>query len=78
MGKQDIHEIRNLADLKRKRVELKLALEGYQGTFKSDIKAFIHQHTPGYMVKKYTRKPTEKINSVFSKVKSWFSKKKTD
>lgn len=76
MGKHYNHEIHNLEDLKKKQIELRFDQERLEETFKRDLKTYIHQHSPGYMVKKITRKPTEKVTSVFNKVKSWFGKKK--
>ncbi|MBC8985216.1 hypothetical protein H9X96_05450 [Pedobacter sp. N36a] len=76
MGKNyNYKEIRSLKDLKKKQAELLSDQEQYQESIKRDIKTYIHQFSPGYIVKKYTEKPKEKVVSLFGKVKSWFSKK---
>ncbi|WP_316821860.1 hypothetical protein [Pedobacter gandavensis] len=69
-------EINSLADLKKKQAELLYVQEQYQEKLKQGIKIYLHQHSPGYIAKKYTKKPREKVLSVFNKVKSWFSKKR--
>ncbi|MBB2147797.1 hypothetical protein [Pedobacter gandavensis] len=68
-------EINNLKDLKKRQAELLLDQERYEETFKEDLKTYIHQYSPGYIAKKYTRKPKEKVVTLFNKVKSWFSRK---
>lgn len=76
MGKNyNYKEISNLKDLKKKQAELLSDQEQYQESIKRDIKTYIHQFSPGYIVKKYTEKPKEKVVSLFGKVKYWFSKK---
>ncbi|WP_316838843.1 hypothetical protein [Pedobacter gandavensis] len=68
-------EINNLEDLKKRKAQLLLKEEHYQEKIKNDVKAIIHQHSPGYLINKYTEKPREKVTSLFNKVKSWFRKK---
>lgn len=76
MGKSyNYKDINNLKDLKKRRAELLLDQENYQETFKRDVKTIIHQYSPGYLAKKYTEKPKEKVLTLFNKVKSWFKKK---
>lgn len=76
MGKNyNYKDINNLKDLKNKKAELLLDGERYQETIKRDLKTYIHQFSPGYLVQKYTEKPKEKVTSLFNKVKSWFKKK---
>ncbi|MCX2453883.1 hypothetical protein OQX61_21625 [Pedobacter sp. PLR] len=68
-------EINGLKDLKQKQAELLLDQEHYEERLKDGVKTYIHQFSPGYIAKKYTRKPKEKAVSLFNKVKSWFGKK---
>ena len=76
MGKNyNYKDINNLKDLKNKKAELLLDGDRYQETIKRDLKTYIHQFSPGYLVHKYTEKPKEKVTSLFNKVKSWFKKK---
>lgn len=76
MGKNyNYKEINNLKDLKKKQAELLSDQEQYQENIKRGVKTYIHQFSPGYIVKKYTEKPKEKLRSLFGTVKSWFSKK---
>lgn len=77
MGKDyNYKDINSLSDLKKKQAELLYDQEQYQQKLKLGVKTYIHQHTPGYIAKKYTQKPKEKVLSVFNKIKSWFSKKR--
>lgn len=77
MGKlYNYDDINNLTDLRNMKAELKIECRVQEMKIKSDIGEYIHQFTPGYLVKKYTKKPKEKVTNAFSKVKSWFSRKK--
>lgn len=79
MGKiYDYKEIHNLRDLKNKQKELQDDSKQHEDSIKDGVKTYIHQYSPGYLIHKYTKKPKEKVASLFSKVKSWFSRKKKD
>ncbi|WP_316748340.1 hypothetical protein [Pedobacter gandavensis] len=68
-------DINDLESLKKRQAELLLDQEFAQEKLKKDVKTFIHQFSPGYIAQKYTRKPKEKVVSLFHKVSSWFSRK---
>ncbi|SHE60056.1 hypothetical protein [Pedobacter caeni] len=77
MGKiYDYKEIHNLRDLKNKQKELQNDSKQHEDSIKDGVKTYIHQYSPGYLIRKYTKKPKEKVGSLFNKVKSWFSRKK--
>lgn len=77
MGKiYNYDDINNLTDLRNMKAELKIECRMQELKIQEDAKAYIHQFTPGYLVKKYTKKPKEKVTSAFSKVKSWFTGRK--
>jgi len=77
MGKiYNYDDINNLTDLRNMKAELKISCRLQETKIKHDVKEYIHQFTPGYLVSKYTRKPKEKVTNAFSKVKSWFSGRK--
>lgn len=77
MGKiYDYKEIHNLKDLKNKQKELQNDTQQHEDSIKNGVKNYIHQYSPGYLISKYTKKPKEKVSSLFNKVKSWFGGKK--
>ena len=77
MGKiYDYKEIHNLKDLKNKQKELQNDSQQHEDSIKNGVKTYIHQYSPGYLISKSTKKPREKVSSVFNKVKSWFGGKK--
>ncbi|WP_342327426.1 hypothetical protein [Pedobacter sp. FW305-3-2-15-E-R2A2] len=77
MGKiYDYKEIHNLKDLKNKQKELQNDTQQHEDSIKNGVKTYIHQYSPGYLISKYTKKPKEKVSSLFNKVKSWFGGKK--
>lgn len=77
MGKiYDYKEIHNLTDLKNKQKELQNDTQQHEDSIKNGVKTYIHQYSPGYLISKYTKKPKEKVSSLFNKVKSWFGRKK--
>ncbi|AOM79875.1 hypothetical protein [Pedobacter steynii] len=77
MGKiYDYKGIHNLKDLKNKQQELQNEGNLHEQSIKEGVKTYIHQYSPGYLINKYTKKPKEKVASLFHKVKSWFSGKK--
>lgn len=77
MGKNyNYNEIRNLTDLKNKQKELQTDTQQHEDSIKNGVKTYIHQYSPGYLISKYTKKPKEKVSSLFNKVKSWFGRKK--
>lgn len=77
MGKTyNYNEINSLSDLKNKQKELQADARFHETAIKDGVKTYIHQHSPGYLISKYTKKPKEKVSSLFSKVKSWFGGKK--
>lgn len=77
MGKTyDYKEIHNLSDLKARQKELQADARFHEDGIKNGLKTYIHQYSPGYLISKYTKKPKEKVSSLFNKVKSWFGGKK--
>lgn len=77
MGKNyNYNEIRNLTDLKNKQKELQTDTQQHEDSIKNGVKTYIHQYSPGYLISKYTKKPKEKVSTLFNKVKSWFGRKK--
>lgn len=78
MGKAyNYSDINTLEDLQNKKRALRMQTVLKEESIKNDVGSYIHQFTPGAIFKKYTAKPKEKVVSVFGKVKSWFSKKKS-
>ena len=71
------NDVNTLEDLQNKKRELKMQAVLKEESIKNGVGDYIHQFTPGAIFKKYTAKPKEKVVSLFGKVKSWFSKKKS-